>query len=375
MKGRFKMLAALLVAALLNACSNDTPIKIGFIGGLTGRFADLGTSGRNGAIIAVDWRNARGGINGRPVILLIRDDEQQGDRARQALRSLLTDNVLAIVGPMTSSMASEILPLADETKTVLVGGTIVSDRFSGKNDYLIRVISDTSEYSAQTARQIENINPSESTAVFYDVANRDYSEDWAKNYALEANRLGNHKVSLHAFDSRKPEAAPAVANAVFSASVSAPSRIVLVCNSRDAAAIARVARQRAPQVHLTASAWAATEQLLEDGKTYVEGMILQEYYNVDESGETFRTFAGEFTQRFGRKPDYASIVAFDATNVLLDALETHPNRDGLREAILDRGQFSGLTGLITLDVNGDAFRPNFAAVVKNGRFVALPDTP
>lgn len=73
----------------LCTCTDPTPLKIGFIAGLTGRFADLGTSGRNGAMLAVELQNAQGGIRGRPVTLLIRDDEHDPLHARQVFGSLM----------------------------------------------------------------------------------------------------------------------------------------------------------------------------------------------------------------------------------------------------------------------------------------------
>jgi len=370
-----KLTVSLIWAAMLWSCGDNTPIKVGFIGGLSGRFADLGNSGRNGAIMAVDWRNTSGGVNGRPITLLIRDDEHQPETARRALRSLISDKVTAVVGPMTSTMATEIVPLANETRTVLVGGTIVTRLLSGKDDYLIRVISDSSVYASQTAQRIQQEYSAQETAVIYDLANRDYSEDWANSYAAEAARLGNPGVTLHPFDSRVPESASALlGNTLLAPQQNSPRLLVMVCGSRDAAIIARTVRQRAPQIRMVAAAWAATEQLIEEGQSSVEDMYVEQYHNVDESGETFRTFRGEYRQRFGRNPDYAAVVAFDAMNLLLDALTAHPERNGLREAILARRQFSGLNGLITLDANGDASRPYFASTIKGGHYQDRPAT-
>ena len=64
------------------------PIKIGLAGGLTGRHADLGINGRNGALYAVDEINRSGGINGRTVELISKDDKQDPDVARQVDREL-----------------------------------------------------------------------------------------------------------------------------------------------------------------------------------------------------------------------------------------------------------------------------------------------
>ena len=69
-------LALLSVITLSIGCSKKDPIKVGFVGGLTGRMANLGTSGRDGALLAVELKNNSGGIKGRQVKLVIRDDKQ-----------------------------------------------------------------------------------------------------------------------------------------------------------------------------------------------------------------------------------------------------------------------------------------------------------
>ena len=52
------------VVALLTACTPPDPVRIGFIGGLSGRVADLGINGRNGATLAVKLRNKSGCVKG-----------------------------------------------------------------------------------------------------------------------------------------------------------------------------------------------------------------------------------------------------------------------------------------------------------------------
>jgi len=47
-------LVTLLISALLLACSPREPIRLGFVAGLSGRVADLGIGGRDGALLAVE---------------------------------------------------------------------------------------------------------------------------------------------------------------------------------------------------------------------------------------------------------------------------------------------------------------------------------
>ena len=67
----------LAMAFVLAGCAPPEPIRLGFIGGVSGRVADLGIGGRNGAALAIELRNKSGGVNGRMVELIVEDDRPQ----------------------------------------------------------------------------------------------------------------------------------------------------------------------------------------------------------------------------------------------------------------------------------------------------------
>ena len=83
----------LLLVMGVSGCENTQPIKVGFVGGLTGRHSDLGITGRDGVIFAVEEINRAGGLNGRSVVLVIRDDKQDPEVARQVDKELIEENV------------------------------------------------------------------------------------------------------------------------------------------------------------------------------------------------------------------------------------------------------------------------------------------
>ena len=70
--------AVLQLLFALYACAPQEPIRIGFLGALSGRVTDLGISGLYGARLAVEQRNAADGIRGRAIELHIEDDRVPG---------------------------------------------------------------------------------------------------------------------------------------------------------------------------------------------------------------------------------------------------------------------------------------------------------
>ena len=95
----------------LTACAPQKPIQIGFIGGLTDRNSDNGQSGQNGVVLAIEEFNRAGGVGGRMVELISRDDAQNADTAAKSARELVQAQVEAVIGPFTSGMAKVIVPI------------------------------------------------------------------------------------------------------------------------------------------------------------------------------------------------------------------------------------------------------------------------
>lgn len=63
-----------------------------------------------------------------------------------------------------------------------------------------------------------------------------------------------------------------------------------------------------------------------------------------------------FRERFAQEPGFAGLTAFDATNVVLDALAGEAVGQFLKQVIRVRSTFAGRQSPISFDANGDTFR-------------------
>ncbi len=108
-----------LIAFVIAGCDDKKPVRIGFAGGLTGRVSALGTAGRDGVVLAVEEINSRGGLNGRPVELVVRDDKQEPEPALAVDRELIDEGAAAIIGHMTSSMTLAVQELVNKEKILI----------------------------------------------------------------------------------------------------------------------------------------------------------------------------------------------------------------------------------------------------------------
>src|SRR6266849_6207527 len=108
-------LVLVALAALAVPGHSQAPIKIGVIEPLSGPVAASGNYVRMGAEIARDWLNARGGVNGRKIDLVIENNKSDPKEAASAAEKLIVrDRVPAIMGAWGSSMTLAAMPKLEE---------------------------------------------------------------------------------------------------------------------------------------------------------------------------------------------------------------------------------------------------------------------
>ncbi len=358
------VLVCLGVLGCLSACSPKPPIAIGFLGGLSGKFSDLGIATRNGALLAVEHANAAGGVAGRQLVLLEYDDKQSPEAALAAMESLKAQGVVAVVGPSTSSIAVAVTPVANAARLVLVAPTATTDKLSGKDDYFLRSIGDASFYGRAAARFHFQQKGVRSVALILDMVNADYTESWGEPYAAEFVALGGKVTAIERFKSTDSPNHAAIAAQLLKGK---PEMVVTVASSVDSALIAQRARALQPAVRLAGAGWASTERLIELGGAAVEGMLFEQYFDRFDSSAKFQNFLMTYRERFKGEPGFGAVLAFDADNMIISGLRTGDARD-LKTAILGIGTFEGAQNPIRLNATGDADRGVNFGVVRNGVF-------
>lgn len=346
-------------------CANRSPVRIGFVGGLSGRVADLGIAGRNGATLAVEQRNQAGGVAGRPVELLVRDDEQNPAVALRVDRELIDAGVDAIVGHMTSAMSMAVMPLLNERTVVLVSPTTTTAQLTGLDDHFLRVTATTREYAKNMARHLHERRGLRRVTVIGELGNRAYTESWIADFSGEFVARGGavvHRESYHA--------GPGVVfiDLARRALVPEADGVVLVTSAMDAGMIAQQIRKLGSQLPIAGAEWASTDQIVAFGGRAVEGMTLSQFFDRTSRAAAYLEFRRAYRERFGEEPGFASVNAFDAVNVVLDASAARKPGESLKEAVLRIGSFPGLQSPLSLDRFGDADRKAHLAVVVAGAF-------
>lgn len=139
-----RRMAILSVATLMSLATAAQEIKLGFNGDLSASpSAQSGAAGVLGIQAAIDDINAAGGINGRKLTLIIRDDQSQPPKSIQNMSDLIdNEKVAAVFGPTNSGNAMAWKHIPNQKKVVsmgMIGGGTDITKGTGGDNYMFRV--------------------------------------------------------------------------------------------------------------------------------------------------------------------------------------------------------------------------------------------
>ncbi|WP_412480855.1 ABC transporter substrate-binding protein [Azonexus sp. IMCC34839] len=360
---------ALLAVCLfqLTACSDNKPVRIGFIGELTGNSSDLGEGGRNGVLLAIEKQNQNGGIAGHPIELIVRDTGLDVESAKKANQELLTAGVEIVIGPMTSAMVEALLPLNEKAAVVMLSPTASAAKFAGKDDQLFRINRTTRDNAKLFADYCLRSKWQRISAIANE-DNRVFSESWLNEFKTAFEKQGGQLTSASFFDSKASSHTPLIQEAL----KETPDAIILIANAGDSARLAQQTRKQSSNIQILAAEWAATGQLLEHGGKAVDGLITLQQFSSQDNSASFVALRDKYRERYGRELAFASVLAHDAATVAIDALSRRVKGQALKETLIKSGPYRGLQETIQFDRNGDTLRAARFATIKDGQFVTLP---
>jgi branched-chain amino acid transport system substrate-binding protein len=141
-------LAGVVFASLPLPAAAQTPIRIGASMSVTGTYAKPGTYQKQGYDVCIDELNAKGGLLGRKVELVIYDDQSNPATAVRLYEKLITeDKVDAVMGPYSSAVSEAVANVTEKYKKVMVAPLAATTSIFRKGrKYIFMIISPAEVY-------------------------------------------------------------------------------------------------------------------------------------------------------------------------------------------------------------------------------------
>lgn len=176
---RIKALAAALALCASTAAIAAEPIKIGLSGPFTGGSSPMGASMRDGVKLAATEINKKGGVLGRQIQLIERDDEAKNERGVQVAQELINkEHVIATLGYINTGVSLASQRFYQEAKIPVLNnvatGSIVTKQFlppQYPDNYVFRTSANDTIQSALIVKEAIDTQKFTKVAILADSTN------------------------------------------------------------------------------------------------------------------------------------------------------------------------------------------------------------
>jgi branched-chain amino acid transport system substrate-binding protein len=368
---RFLLGAMLMTGSLFLGCGNQEPIKIGFAGTLMGNDSGRSINARDGVILAVEQLNTSGGIKGRKLELLVRDDQRDFKVAAAMDQEMAAQGAVAIIGHLSSTVIYEIMNELNRSRILLISPAANAALLKGKDDYILAVQEENERFAARLAREAAR-RGCKRAAVVYDLSNAVFSREWYQVFKAEFAALGGSVVFDRCIVSG---VAVNLYGAARDLMASKPDLALSICNSFDTAILFQQIRTLDGKILLFSTDWAITDDFMNYGGPAVDGVTVAEAFNPQSPDPAFQKFKAEYRRRFDSEPSSAAMLGYEAMGIIAAALRRSKSYrpEVLKDAIIRQRSFPGLQDLIRINRYGDADRRIFLLKVKGQSFVEVKE--
>ncbi|MES2942804.1 MAG: ABC transporter substrate-binding protein [Pseudomonadota bacterium] len=326
-KHKTSALVSSLVAGLLclsaagasaQTVKTAAPLLLGVIAPLTGPSADFGVPMLNGITLAVDEINAAGGYLGRPLQLIVKDDNANPDTGRKAAKELVDEKIIAAIAFCNSGVAAKSLDLFQDNKIPLIipcaTATGLTTKYPVAESYIFRT---SAPDAVQSSFMVEEITQRGWTKVAIFADNTAYGENGLKDVlaALAAKKLSpiyvaRFPLGVKNLKTELTEARAAGADVVFSYSLGPES--VAIAEGR------KELGWKVSQVGPWSLSFPAYVNVAKDA---AEGTLMPQTFIVEQRGNERRAaFLNAYSRKYSLKTIPAPIPAaqaYDSTYLML----------------------------------------------------------
>jgi branched-chain amino acid transport system substrate-binding protein len=342
-------------------------IKIGVFGPMSGDAAAMGGSEKDAVTLAVDEKNAAGGIRGEKIEPIIADDGGKPEEAVNAVKRLISrDNVLLSIGSISSpaSLAASQMSRQSETAQIVVAGTAQRITTQG-NKWVFRSPVPDTKLVADLADFIHEKFPKVTKFAFLYV-NDDFGRGGFEAFKLAGAKYGFEIVAEERY---------ARGDIDFTAQLgrikaSGAGAMVEWSRYAEGALVAKQFVQTGMTMLRFGSDGIATPKFIELGGAATDGIYFTTHFSIATAADipAAKAFVAKFEKAFGRTPDAYAAETYDAITMAILAVEAagKSDRAAVRDA-LAKVSFESTRGPFKFDEKGDPLLVTHVVKIVDGK--------
>ena len=380
MKKKFALsLVALASVAVLTACgevksgaSNATGnpvdekvIKIGFNFEETGAVAAYGTSEQKGAQLAVDQINAAGGVDGKQIEVVDKDNKSETAEAASVSTNLVTQSkVAAIVGPATSGATAAAVANATQAAVPLISPSATQDGLTKGQDFLFIGTFQDSYQGKIISNYVAN-KLSAKKVVLYTDNSSDYAKGVAKAFRESFKGEIVADESFVSGDTDFQAALTKIKDKEFDA-------IVLPGYYTEAGKIVNQARGMGIDKPIIGGDGFNGEEFVQQATAERASNIyfISGFSSTVDVSDKAKAFLEAYRAKYNEEPSTFAALAYDSVYLVANAAKGAKTSVELKDNLAKTKDFEGVTGKTSFDADHNTVKTAFMMTMNNGKVEA-----
>ncbi len=369
-KRLFVVLSLLVVASLmLTACSGggaaSGPIKIAILAPLSGQVQTFGESTRDGALLAIEEWNAKGGVLGQKIEPVIADSQCSADPAVNAANKVIDqDKVKYIVGEVCSSASIPISEITEAKGVVQISPTSTNTQVTLNQDgttkqYVFRACF-IDPFQGLVMAKFALGQGHKTAFIMFDKGN-DYVLGLAEAFEKSFTEGGGTIVGKEAYTKDDTDF-----SAILTKVADSKADVLFLPDYYNIVNLvgAQAKERGVTAVMMGGDGWDSADLDL----AAADGGFFSNHYSSEDTRPIVQDFVKRYEAKYGARPDALAALAYDATNLLLAAIEKAGKDDpALVKDALAALEYDAVSGKITFDAQHNPVKAAVVMQVKDGK--------
>ncbi len=364
--------AGALSLATLTACSGggtsegDT-VKIGLHYELTGTVADYGNAELKGSQLAIKLAN-EDGKHQFTYDYVKYDNKSDENEAISLAAKLVSDGVAGVVGPATSGASSASYPVLNDAQVVVVSPSATAnnqtlDPDSNVYEYVYRICFEDSYQGAAMAQFAADTLKAKKAAIYGSISS-DYAKGLNAAFTEQFTKLSGTVVANESYQDGDSEF-----SSVLTSLASKDFDVLYIPGYySEAGLIIKQARSLGIDCPIIgADGFDAVTLADLAGAENLNNVYYTTAYTTVNASDKLQAFIDAYKKEYNEEPGMFAALAFDATNLLIDAIEKagSTDKEAINKAVAEMS-FSGVTGEFTFDATHTPIKSVLVVELKDG---------
>jgi branched-chain amino acid transport system substrate-binding protein len=362
----------LTIAAQAPVFAQSKAVAIGYQAPLTGENAQYGILFRNSATMAVEEFNKSGKLPGVTIVLKFEDSKGDAKDGVNIAKKFVDDTqIVGVLGDFSSTVSMASAQVYKEAKMPQLSQTASHPDYVKISEWQFRNIT-TQAYEGPFVARWAMGNPKLKKFAIVGIQN-DWGQSAVKNFVDGVKANGGEVVSTEYFNPGTRDFRAILTKVARER----PDAVYMAMFYEDGAAFLQQRQQMGVKMPVYATSSLYSPKVIELAGPAANELFLSSTFMKENASPNVQAYVKEYTARYKSDPDQFSAQAFDATNIMLDAIVraggAAATRQKVRDALAATKNFPGVTGNTTFDpVTREPSKTLARMQIRDGKFVAVP---